>query len=149
MIEIGNHTHGHWIAKATNAAFSPGVEICISRSEQGKLLGGVIFGNYTGASACIDVAGFTPNWLSRNLLWLTFTYAFRQLGCRVLIGRLNSTNQKAIKFDTHIGFAEHSVIKDGVPNGDLILLTMRKEDCKWLNLKPTNLRVYDHLKKAA
>lgn len=149
MIELGNDIHGHWIAKATNSVYSPGVETVISRSENGLLYGGVIFSNYTGASMCIDVAGMKPNWCNRNLIWLTFVYAFQQMRCRVLIGRLASTNAKAIRFDLHVGFKETARIKDAVLNGDLVILTMYKEDCQWLNLKPKNLKIYDHLKKAA
>lgn len=149
MIELGNDTHGHLIAKATNSVYSPGVETVVSRSEQGMFVGGVIFSNYTGTSLCIDVAGLRPNWCNRNLIWMTFAYPFLQMKCKVLIGRLSSNNKAAVKFDTHIGFREIARIPDGVPNGDLVLLVMYREECKWLNLKPKNLKIYDHLKRAA
>ncbi len=149
MIELGNDTHGHWIARATNSVYSPNVETVVSRSENGLFMGGVIFSNYTGTSVCIDVAGRKPNWVNRDLLWMTFAYPFYQLKCKVLIGRLASTNKKAIRFDLHVGFREIARIPGAVPEGDLIILVMYREECKWLNFKPKNLKIYDHLKKAA
>ena len=149
MIELGNDIHGHHIARATNAVYNPGAETVISRSEEGRLFGGVIFSCYTGTSLCIDVAGFRPHWCNRNLLWMTFNYAFGQLRCKVMLGRLHSTNKEAIKFDLHAGFKEVCRIPDAVPNGDLIILAMYRDECRWLNIMPKNLRVYDHLKRVA
>jgi len=146
MIELGNHMHGHQIAKATHAVYNPHGETVISRSENGVLYGGVVYDSYSGVSICMHVASFRPNWMNRNLLWLVFTYPFKQLRCKVIIGRVGSNNLPALKFDTHIGFKIVATIPDAVPDGDLHILTMHKEDCKWLNLKPRKLLFWDHLK---
>jgi hypothetical protein len=149
MIELGNHEHGQLIAKATRSVYSSGVETVVSRSEHGQFMGGVIFSNFTGTSVCIDVAGAQPNWCNRDILWMAFAYPFIQLKVNVLIGRLWSTNEKAIKFDLHVGFRELARIPGAVPNGDLVIIVMYKEWCKWLFLKPKGLVVVDHLKKEA
>jgi len=35
----------------------------------------------------------------------------------------------------HLGFQDKCVINDAHENGDLLIMTMKREDCKWLSLK--------------
>lgn len=144
MIEFGNTNHGIMLARATNAVFNPYGETVISRSENGELLGGVIFSLYTGSSVCVDVASMKPNWVNRELLYTTFNYIFNQLLCKVALGRVATNNKQALRFDTHIGFEIVAVIKDAVPDGDVAILALRKENCKWLKLKPKNMVVLNY-----
>jgi predicted dinucleotide-binding enzyme len=92
----------------------------------------------------MHIAGFVPNWINRSILWMGFAYPFLQLKCKVLIGRVASTNHKALKLDKHLGFKEIARIPDAVPNGDVIILTMRREECHWLNAKINSLNVLQH-----
>lgn len=124
------------IAAAVSCVYAPTHDHCIARVKDGRLLGGVIYQGYTGASVEIHVAGFDPHWLSRDILWAAFGYAFIQLGCLKVIGRVQATNERALEFDLKLGFKEEARISDVYPDGDLLILTMRREDCRWLNLPP-------------
>jgi RimJ/RimL family protein N-acetyltransferase len=139
MINFDN-TYGPKIARAAGTYFNPECDIAISRVENDQLLGGVIFTNYTGASIGIHVAGFHPRWLSRDMLWVIFNYSFIQLNCKTVFGQVPVTNSKALEFDKKIGFNEVARIADVFPDGDLILLRMRREDCRWLKLTPQHLK---------
>lgn len=138
MIEVNNPDHGRTIAKAAGALFFEGVNTVISRSKDGFLLGGSIFTNYTGASIGMHTAAFAPRWISPNLLWATFSYPFEQLECRKVFGQVQASNYNAMKFDLGLGFKIEAVIKDVFPDGDMNVMSMLKEDCRWLKIKPRN-----------
>jgi RimJ/RimL family protein N-acetyltransferase len=45
---------------------------------------------------------------------------------------VESHNLKSIKLIENMGFTEEGRIKDSQPNGDIILYTMAKGDCRFL-----------------
>jgi hypothetical protein len=139
-IVFNDHVHGYAIASASGTSFNPVVDICIGRVVDDKLLGGVLFQNYTGSSIGIHVAGFADHWINRDMLWVCFHYPFVQLGCSKLFGQVPSTNSKALEFNLNLGFKEVARIEDVFPDGDLIVLTMQREKCRWLKLKPRGLK---------
>lgn len=139
-IVFNDHVHGYAIASASGTSFNPVVDICIGRVVGDKLLGGVLFQNYTGSSIGIHVAGFADHWINRDMLWVCFHYPFVQLGCSKLFGQVPSTNSKALEFNLNLGFKEVARIEDVFPDGDLIVLTMQREKCRWLKLKPRGLK---------
>lgn len=139
MIEYDNPAHLETIANAANVLPNAAYDVCISRSEHGRLLGGVIYTNYTGASITMHVAGFVDHWINRDMLWVCFHYPFMQLNCNKLFGQVPAWNVKALEFDKHLGFREEAVIKDVYPEGDMILLSMLKHECRWLRLKPRGI----------
>lgn len=136
--------HGVQIAEAVNAVFSPNVETVISRSENFELYGGVIYDLYSGSSICMHNAGFKSNWANRSLLWLVFAYPFLQLNCKIVIARVPSTNAQALKLNEHLGFKELCRIPDAVPDGDIVIMVMRREECRWLQMKQPVFQVMQH-----
>jgi RimJ/RimL family protein N-acetyltransferase len=133
MISAGIEAHGRAIAKSAGTFFNPECDHVISRHENGKLLGGVIFTGFTGSSIGIHAAGFVPHWVNRDLLWITFHYPFEQLKVKKLIGQIPSGNRKALDFNENLGFKEEARIADVFPDEDLVVMSMRREDCRWLN----------------
>ena len=140
MIEFNNRDHGYRVAEAAGVQYNPACDVVISRSKNNQLLGGAIFTSYTGASIHVHIAGFHPRWINNDMLWVSFNYTFIQLGCKVLFGQVPVTNSKALEFDLKIGFKEITRIDDVFPDGGLILLAMRREECRWLKLKPRSLK---------
>jgi hypothetical protein len=58
MIEF-NKRHGEKIAEAAGFLFNPTHDVVVARTDdRGKLLGGVVFYDYTGRSISMHVAGF-------------------------------------------------------------------------------------------
>lgn len=129
------------IAAAACCVYSPEHDHCIARVKDGRLLGGVIYQGYTGASIEMHVAGFWPQWLNKSMLFVVFGYPFYQLGCLKVIGRVNENNKRALEFDLKLGFNEEARIRDVYPEGDLLILSMRRDECRWLNLTPKHLGV--------
>lgn len=132
MITAGNLDHARAIAKEAGCFFNPECDHVISRSENGKLLGGVIFQGYTGASIGIHVGSFDPRWLNKDMLWIAFHYPFDQLGVQKLFGQIPSDNRKALDFNNKLGFKEEARIAGVFPDADLVVMSMRREECRWL-----------------
>ena len=71
--------------------------------------------------------------LTRDYIRACFRYPFGTLGYACVIGLVAEGNADALKFDKHIGFREVHRIKQGAAGGeDLIILEMRRSDCRWL-----------------
>ena len=140
MVIFDDAHFGGAIADAAGVPFNPQVDRVIARVRGGELLGGVIFNGYTGASIGLHMAGFDPHWVNRDLLWVVFNYSFVQLGCKVVFGQVPETNVKALEADKRLGFKEVTRVEDVFPDGALIVLAMRREDCRWLNIKPRHLK---------
>jgi hypothetical protein len=140
MIVFNDINHGHTIAVASGTSFNPLSDTCIARVDDDFLLGGVIFQNYTGHSIGLHVAGFVPDWINRDMLWVTFDYPFNQLGCKKLFGQVPETNSKALEFDLKLGFKIITKIDDVFSDGALFVVALDRDDCRWLKMKPRGLR---------
>lgn len=101
-------------------------------SADNDIVCGVVLEDYNGACACIHVAGIGKYWLSRTFLHAVFDYAFNQLKLKRLTGLVAQGNDAALNFDISLGFKLEHVLKDAHPNGDIYLLVMRPEDCRYL-----------------
>jgi RimJ/RimL family protein N-acetyltransferase len=132
VIILGNREQAQRIAETAGMFFNLQCDQAIVRIEDGKLLGGVIYQGYTGASIRMHVAGFTPRWADRDMLWMAFHYPFEQLGVNKVFGHVHSTNLKALDFNRKLGFIEEARIAGVFRDADLVIMSMRREDCRWL-----------------
>ena len=126
---------GPWVCERTGGVYD-GLGTGIGIERDGELIGAVLFDNYNGRSICIHVASNgTGHWITPEFLRQVFHYPFIQLGVSVIIGQVDSTNLPALTFDRSIGFVEEHVIPDAGKFGDLVILTMRPAQCRFLKLK--------------
>lgn len=140
-IEFMNSEHGIEIARAIPRQYNPAVDPVISNvSDDGELLGGVIYDGYTGPCIFIHQAGFTKHWMSRDMLWCAFDYPFNYLGCSKLCGTIPSTLPDLLDINTRLGFEVEAVIKGAYPGGDMLVLSMTRDECRWLKMKPRFMR---------
>jgi len=132
MIICGNLEHARVLAKASGCFYNPESNVVISREKDGVLLGGVIYQGYNGASVVIQVASFDPHWLDRDMLWMAFHYPFEQLGVQKLFTQTPSNNLKALDFNRKLGFKDEARIAGVFRDADLVIRSMRREECRWL-----------------
>ncbi len=143
MIIINDHNHGHQIAKGAGFSYNPIVDQCISREVVGDLVGGVVYYNYTHASICMHVASFKQGWINVDLLWAAFDYPFNQLKCERIFAYVRAANQKALEFCCKLGFKGKAVLEGVYHNtpegkGDLLIMSMKRHECRWLKIKPSS-----------
>ena len=88
-------------------------------------------------NACsMHIGSVGEHWMDRNLLWACFDYPFNKLGKKVIVVTLEASNEDAVRLNRHLGFSVETVIKDAHEHGDLMIMSMRADNCKWLALKP-------------
>lgn len=129
---------GPWVAERTRGRYSiPLNDPTIGLAEDGRLIGGVTYTGFNGAniqmhSACLE--GHEGIWLNREFLCYVFWYPFMQLNCKRVTACVAASNDVALDFDTKLGFVHEATLKDALPDGDMLILRMMKEDCRWLKL---------------
>lgn len=144
MIVANHHIATPLIAKAVGLHFNPAVDICIARIKErdGEIItrGGIIIQAFTGASVSLHMAGFDPHWINSNLLWVTFDYPFNQLKIKKILCYIPSKNKRSLAINLRLGFIIEARIADVYPDDELVLTSMTRERCRWLNIKPKGLR---------
>jgi hypothetical protein len=128
------------MALAGGAVYNPEGERCIARYVNGVFVGGVVYSNATQTSLEMHVAGVRRGWLNRDLLWVAFDFPFVQLGLKKVFCRIQASNTEALRFNASLGFKDEAVLKDVYPDGDMIIRSMYKADCRFLNIVARTIR---------
>jgi len=68
-------------------------------------------------------------------LWAVFDYPFNKLGVSVILGQVCKDNEDALRLNRHLGFKVVADIPDAHMSGDLVIMAMRKEECRFLNIR--------------
>lgn len=125
-----------------DSQFSPVTMQVISRVEEDELICGVVYENWTGAGGSIEahIASFGPRWLNRDFLYIMFDYPFNQLECKQAFVRVKAKNEKSIHWCHSLGFKDYVTIEDVFPDDDMILMRMKREECRFLNIKPRTVK---------
>jgi hypothetical protein len=127
------HLRG-WITGVLGMQFSSYARF-IGQEIDGQIKAVVGYDNIMDKSCMMHVASIVPNWLNKDLLWAVFDFPFNKLGVKVILATVSSNNEEALKLDRHLGFVDKAYIEDAHIDGDLVILAMRRENCRWLDLK--------------
>lgn len=111
-----------------------------SKSQDGRVLGVVVFSRFTEGNCEISVAGLTPTFISKSFAFAVALYVFdhRQLNCRRVTAVIAVTNEKSLSLAQQLGFKREGTLqrwyppKQENPTGDAFILGLLREDCKWL-----------------
>jgi hypothetical protein len=70
----------------------------------------------------------------RSLLRPGFSYPFEELGLGLMLGIIRSDNRASVEMAKALGFRLTHSIQDGAARGvDLLLIEMKREECRWLS----------------
>jgi L-amino acid N-acyltransferase YncA len=122
-----------WIAGVLGIKFSDYATF-IGQEINGEIKAVVAYDNILDKSCMMHTAAIVPNWISKDLLWAAFDYPFNILKVKVILATVASTNEEALKLDRHLGFVDKAYIEDAHLHGDLVILAMRRENCRWLDI---------------
>ena len=131
MITIDSSVLVPWICERGSALPVVGAT-SIGWMRDDEIVAGVMYERYTGQSieASIVVEGGAS--ITRPFLWAMFDYPFNQLNVSKILAYCNSTNAKSIRLLTKLGFYPQALIEDVYEDGDLVIYTMTKQQCEWL-----------------
>jgi hypothetical protein len=121
---------GPWVCNRFGGIWTPENSSAIGLECQGELIAGTIYSEYYGRSIVMHTAIERMN---REFLWYCFYYPFEELKVEKVLGLVDSFNDSAIQLDRHLGFVLEASIKDAGPQGDLLVFSMTRDQCRWLN----------------
>lgn len=121
-----------WISKELGGK-APESMSCIGQLVDGELKAVSSYSGFRGSSCNFSLAG-KGNYMSKDFLWAMFDYPFNKLGLKVIIATISGKNDKSLKLSRHLGFTEVANIADAHEDGDLVIMVMRRENCKWLQI---------------
>ena len=125
---------GDWLVRMMNHPL-PEETVCIGQEIDGNLVAVVGFCSFMPNACQMHVAAVSEvNWMNRDLLWAAFDYPFNVLGVKVILGQICGSNEDALRLNRHLGFKVIAEIPDAHIDGDLVIMAMRREDCRWLDI---------------
>jgi len=116
-----------WMMQKMDALYAPELTVTFGLERKGEIVSGVAFDHYNGASIAAHICLKNKFSITKEFLHVCFDYAFNQAKVKKVLGFVNSTNKDAQKFNEHIGFKLEAVIKNAMPDGDLLFYTMTKD----------------------
>lgn len=129
---IRGSNSGTWVAEQIKGTYQPGSE-AIGLWRDGDYVAGVLYEQWNGKSivAHIAVRGrMTPTFLAA-----IFDYPFNHCGAHKVMCPIPSDNVASIKLATNMGFILEAAIQDAAPTGDILIYTLTKSACRFLEEK--------------
>ena len=136
---ITDHSAGHWTAGQTKGKYFEANSQSIGLKRNDEFVAGVIYENWNRRTITCHIA--ISGWLTPKYLAVIFDYPFNMCKVKKIIVPVDSTNSKSINLVEKMGFTEEARIKDGMADGDMILYTLAKNDCKYLGERYERLTV--------
>ena len=125
-----DHSAGHWVARRIFGGYFEDRSRSLGLKRDGKYVAGVIYENFNHRSFTCHIA--ITGRMTVAFLYAIFDYPFNVCEVEKIIVPVASENAESLKLVKNMGFTEEARIKDADPHGDIILLTMLKEDCRFL-----------------
>lgn len=122
---------GNWVYKRTGGTFCPEISQVIALVNKEKILAAAVFEGYNGATLKVHIAIDNKHALTREFMYSLTRYAYTQMKVTKLIGLVDSTAKATIKVNEKWGFVEEGRVVNGTVNGDLVIMTMTKEQCNF------------------
>jgi RimJ/RimL family protein N-acetyltransferase len=136
---ITDHSAGHWTAEQTKGKYFEANSQSIGLKQNGEFVAGVIYENWNRRTITCHIAisgRLTPRYLA-----VIFDYPFNVCDVKKIIVPVDATNSKSVNLVEKMGFTEEARIKDGMADGDMILYTLAKNDCKYLGERYEKLTI--------
>ena len=128
-----DHAAGHWTAQKVDGGYFQERSRSIGLKKNGEFVAGVIYENWHGRSITCHIA--VTGRMTSAYLGAIFHYPFNVCKVGKIIVPVSSANITSIKFVEKMGFQEEARIKDAMQDGDMVILTMPKERCKYLEYR--------------
>ena len=118
---------GQWVCEKIGSAWFAEGSACIGETRDEKLVSGVFYNHYNGASIFATIA--TERSLSRSFIKAILNYPFEVLKVNCIIVQVSSKNVKSLKLANHLGFKQIGCIPSAMTDGDMVILSLVKQQC--------------------
>lgn len=123
---------GQWIAEKQGKKYCKDESAVYTALEHNGKINVVIMYNNLIENGSIHLHIAIEGQANKHIRWYAFHYPFIELNVKKIIAPIQSNNLKCIKFALNAGFICEHIIKNAGSNSDLWLLTMTKEQCRFL-----------------
>lgn len=124
---------GAWVADKINGIYHSESSSAIGLQKDGNTIAGVIYENWNKASIFCHIA--IEGRLTKAYLKAIFDYPFNVCKVDKIIVPVVSTHDKSIKLVKNMGFEEEARIANASEHGDIVFLTLTKENCRFLGVR--------------
>lgn len=92
----------------------------------------VAYNAFIGRTCCMHSVIQRPDLVNRRMVRDTFAYPFLHANCEAVLALVDASNEAAMRFDTKLGFREIARVPHGGVDGDLCVLQMLRNECRWI-----------------
>jgi hypothetical protein len=132
IVRASAREHHPWLLERIGLVPTPYFRAIEVVDAQGAIRAMAGFDGWSDGSVQMHVAVASPLAL-RTLVPAAFDFVFVQCGRLVALATVAASNARALKLDAHLGFREVYRVRDGhAPGDDLVLLEMRRDECRWI-----------------
>jgi RimJ/RimL family protein N-acetyltransferase len=105
----------------------------IGLERDGELIAGIIYEGWNYQSIWAHIAAEPGSqWLNKEYLRFCCNYPYEICNVKFVLGYMDATNTHALRFAKHLGFEEETRIREAATEGgDILILKMRKENCRY------------------
>jgi RimJ/RimL family protein N-acetyltransferase len=106
----------------------------IGLERDGELSAVVVYNFFSECDIAMHIAAIPGRrWLSRQFLRAAFRYPFVQLQVQRVTGYVPEKNADALRFDLHLGFKREGLMRCALPDDNVIVLGMLRDECRFLD----------------
>lgn len=121
---------GHWAAERLGMGFHEQRSRALGLVKDGKIIAGVIYENWNRRSIMVHMVA--EGRLNRAFISAIFHYAYRVCAVEKVLCPVTSSNTQSRRLVQHMGFCEEARLQDCHPDGDIVLYTLKRDDCRFL-----------------
>ena len=122
-----------WAQNVIGCEFRPDAK-AIGYGSGDEIFAVTVFDGFSVCDCNMHIASNgTGHWLTRKFLISSFAYPFIQLKLRRVTALVPAKNKAALKFDLHLGFEFEGRCKHALPDDDIIILGLLRENCKYIH----------------
>lgn len=108
--------------------------------ENGVLRAVAVWDEFSLVDCQIHVASDAkPHCMKMPFIRAAFLHPFVQWNMRRVTGVVPSKNTAALKFDLHLGFEREGLMRNALPDDDIVILGMLRENCRFI---PKDMRIW-------
>lgn len=115
-----------------NKAWAPEGRHAIGMFRGREFMAGVVYEDFTNFACTAHIVVEKPTIWLRSFLRAAFWYPFDQLGLQLMLGPVPGYNEAALRLDKWMGFKEQARIPGVYGEHDLVILSMKRDECRWL-----------------
>ena len=128
-----------WVSKQTDCSI-PRVGATIGWLGSDGITCGVLYEDFTGSCITATIAISSGTTVSPKFIWAIFDYPFNQADCKKMLACVKESNLPSQALVERMGFIREAVIADAFPDEAMIIYSVTRETCRYLERRHGKIR---------